>query len=255
MEFPEPGSRWNQTSHLEGQSQLLNTSVLCTQKMELNISKQLEEKKVIRSSQHGLTKGKSCLSTLVAFYVITGRVGGSRAVDAAYLDFSKVLDTVSHSVLVMKLLKCGIDEWTVRWVENWLTGRAQRVMISSTESGWRPVFSGVPQGLVLGPVLFNISISDLEEGIESTLRKFADDAKLGGMADTPKGCAAIQQDLDRLESWAGRNLMSFNKSKCRVLQLGRNNCTHQHKSVVICWKGSSVSFYGDIPEPSGQPPV
>ena len=128
------------------------------------------------------------------------------------IDFSKAFDTVSHSILIMKLRKCGIDEWMLRWIENWLTGRAWEVVISGIESSWRPVTSGASQRLVLDLVLFNIFMNDLVDGIESTCSKFADDTKLGGVADI-EGCAATQRDLDRLENWAGRDLMRFNKNK------------------------------------------
>ena len=135
----------------------------------------LKKYNLIGKSQHGFTKGRSCLTNLLTFLEdVTHSVDQGIPVDVIYLDFAKAFDKVPHCRLIRKLEVHGITGDVSKWIEMWLRGRKQRVMLNGELSDYKEVtISGVPQGSVLGPVLFTIFINDLDEGIKSKIVKFA----------------------------------------------------------------------------------
>ena len=194
------------------------------------IVKYLEENNIIKDSQHGFRHRRSCLTNLLDFFHdVYKAYDESRAVDIIYLDFQKAFDTVPHKHLISKIENHGIRGNTQKWLQDWLTDRKQRVVINGKESEWRNVISGVPQGSVLGPVLFIIYINDIDEGLTCKISKFADDTKITNKVTSLLQWQQLQKDLNTLASWADKWQMKFNIEKCKVLHIGNDNVQANYK--------------------------
>ena len=142
-------------------------------------------------------------------------------VDVIYLDFQRAFDKVPHQRLILKLKSHGMGNSIINWIERWLTDRRQRVVVDGEVSDWKSVLSGVPQGSVLGPILFLVYINDLEEGVIGKILKFADDTKL--FTKTKEIGENLQDDIDKLVKWSEKWQMLFNFGKCKCLHIGPGN--------------------------------
>ncbi|CAM4644795.1 unnamed protein product [Lepidochelys kempii] len=188
------------------------------------IVRHIEEHKFLLKNQHGFCKGRSCLTNLLEFFEgVNKHVDKGDPVDIVYLDFQKAFDKVPHQRFLCKLSCHGIRGKILSWIENWLKDSEQRVGINGKFSEWGGVTSGVPQGSVLGPILFNLFINDMEKGVNSEVAKFADDTKLLKIVETKADCEELQKDLTKLSDSATKWQMKFNVDKGKVMHIGKNN--------------------------------
>jgi hypothetical protein len=159
---------------------------------------------------------------------ITAALNNKLCVDVIYTDFSKAFDRVSHNVLIQKLLSRHAPFQLVCWIRNFLSNRIQRVVLGNATSDWVSVTSGVPQGTILGPLLFSIYIDDLDTVLPHgvVIKKFADDTKLYSVFDNttlPESQLRLQTALSALQSWCLRNFLPLNVQKCSIVHFGRKN--------------------------------
>ena len=172
-----------------------------------NINKHLALDSILADCQHGFRSQRSCETQLVQFVhdIISNLDGavnrGHKQTDLIIMDFAKAFDKVPHRRLLHKLEYYGIRGSTHKWINSWLSGRTQQAVLDGQASDPVPVLSGVPQGSVLGLVLFLIFINDLPDNIRSSVRLFADDCLLYGNTHSLQNCLTLQEDLTSLGQW------------------------------------------------------
>jgi len=183
----------------------------------------IEKNSLLCTSQHGFRKGKSTVTNLVeTLHEWLSALDQGLEHDVIYLDIAKAFDSVSHTKLLYKLRKFGLPNGIVAWVSAFLDGRTQSTVVNNVESESVAVTSGVPQGSVLGPVLFLIYINDLQKCVlHSSVQIFADDTKIfmTGSADNQK----LQDDLDRIQRWCVTWQLNLSADKCAAFKVKRNS--------------------------------
>ena len=198
------------------------TSKLLEHIIHSNIMDYLDTHSLLNTYQHGFRQNRSCETQLITtvrdFSLCLNR---HEQVDAVLLDFSKAFDKVDHENLLHKLSQLGIRDSIYSWIKSFLHGRTQSVLVDGSSSTPSPVTSGVPQGTVLGPLLFLVYINDINTHLSegSKIRLFADDSLLYRTIRNAEDSATLQSDLDTLQTWERKNKMEFHPDKCQVLRI------------------------------------
>ena len=194
-----------------------------------------EENNLFNNGQHGFRKGRSCLSQLLIHYEdLLNIVGRGKNADVIYLDFSKAFDKVDFNVLLQKLSRLGIGGVIYKWIEQFLTNRRQCVGVNGFISAFVEVLSGVPQGSVLGPLLFLVMMEDIDDSVvHAIIKSFADDTRAMMGIESSTDMVNLQNDLNQIYSWAKANNLQFNDLKFELMQYGDNESvkdSHQYLS-------------------------
>ena len=173
--------------------------------------------------QHGSRKGRSTLSQLLEHHLnVIEALESNSNFDTIYLDFAKAFDKCDIGILMCKAKKLGITGKAARWLHSFLTNRRQQVVVEGRSSSVTRVTSGVPQGTVLGPVMFLLYISDISDNVNSCIKIYVDDTKASQTVKNSEDVETMQEDLNKLYKWSKLNNMKFNGRKFQVMRYGRD---------------------------------
>ena len=216
------------------------TSILCKTMEKLireTVMDHLMKQSLLSDKQHGFISGRSTTTQLLVYLdICTRAIVDNNVIDVIYLDFWKAFDTVPHQRLLGKLESYGIKGNILKWIKAFLVGRTQEVIVNGVKSKCAPVVSGIPQGSVLGPVLFVIYINDILDDIDSHGLMFADDTKIFRMISSKEDSENLQKDVNSLEKWSSTWKLEFNSEKCHVLTLGKFENICYTNRYTICEK-------------------
>lgn len=185
-----------------------------------SIVKHMDKNNLLSNNQFGFVSGRSTqLQLLMVLEEWTEIVDNGGELDVIYMDFMKAFDKVPHRRLIQKLEGYGVSKRTTNWIQDFLSNRCQRVIVNGESSKTYPVISGIPQGSVLGPILFVVYINDLPEIPDSKSPLFADDTKLYREIKSYRDVEIMQNDLNNLQKWSDKWLLKFHPNKCKVLSI------------------------------------